>query len=83
MTKEVMKLIDERTGEMKCSVCGAVHFACREDGRHYPPESLCASMAAGQKIWTDSDFSRLAAIILGNIPIQPMKFFIFTTIFSN
>jgi hypothetical protein len=40
MTKEVMKPVDEGSGEMKCSVCGAVHFACREDGRHYPPESL-------------------------------------------
>jgi len=40
MTQEVMKIVDERTGEMKCSVCRAVHVVGREDGRHYPPESL-------------------------------------------
>jgi hypothetical protein len=27
MAKKVMKLVDERTGEMVCKVCGAVHFA--------------------------------------------------------
>jgi hypothetical protein len=41
MTKEVMQLIDDDTGEMKCQVCGSVHFANREDGdHHYPPEAL-------------------------------------------
>jgi len=27
MTKKVMKLIDLRTGEMECKVCGSRHFA--------------------------------------------------------
>jgi hypothetical protein len=29
MTKEVMQLIDEDTGELNCKVCGAVHFPGR------------------------------------------------------
>jgi hypothetical protein len=40
MTQEVMQLIDDDTGEMKCKVCGAIHFAVRKKGDHYPPEHL-------------------------------------------
>lgn len=32
MSKKVMKLIDERTGQMECTVCGAVHYAKIEPG---------------------------------------------------
>jgi len=35
MTKKVMKLLDERTGEMECKVCGAIHFANRKAGGHF------------------------------------------------
>ena len=27
MTKKVMKLVDDRTGEMECRICGTTHFA--------------------------------------------------------
>jgi hypothetical protein len=40
MSKEVMQLIDGDTGKMKCKVCGAVQFASRKEGEHYPPDIL-------------------------------------------
>lgn len=29
-----MKLIDGRTGEMECRICGSVHFASLQSGSH-------------------------------------------------
>jgi len=35
MTKKVMKLIDSKTGEMKCKVCGYVYLANKKAGGHF------------------------------------------------
>ena len=34
-TPKVMRLVDPSTGEMRCKVCGAVHWACLASGGHY------------------------------------------------
>jgi len=39
MEKEVMSLIDENTGKMKCRICGAVHSANRKPDGEYHEES--------------------------------------------
>ena len=58
-----MKLVDERTAEMKCSVCGAVHGARRKDGLHYPPESLLCILGCRLEDMTDTMCPRITAII--------------------
>ncbi len=40
MTKEVMNLIDDCTGQMQCKVCGSVHIAKRNNEGNYDRESL-------------------------------------------
>jgi hypothetical protein len=36
MIKKAMKLVDPRTGEMECKVCGVTHWAqLKSSGRYY------------------------------------------------
>jgi hypothetical protein len=44
INKQPMELINEYTGEMKCKVCGAVHWASikpRSNGRYYRGSWQC------------------------------------------
>ena len=35
MTRKVMRLVNPRTGEMECKICGAVHIANLRGGGFY------------------------------------------------
>jgi hypothetical protein len=46
MTKKIMKLINPYTGEMKCKVCGATHFASikpMSEGKYYRGSWQCVN----------------------------------------
>jgi phage/plasmid primase-like uncharacterized protein len=43
-TKKVMRLVDGRTGQMQCKVCGATHYASikpRSEGQYYRGSWQC------------------------------------------